>query len=158
MYALFALTLVLGSVQERPQPVVSPRMDAPRPAPLADASGWFVASDPYGPSAVLHIEAVADGWRAHVITRPTTGQPGHIWCDIVAVAPRAGPESDGLRFVSRGASVDAGPRWSPPAANAGITFGVAVYAREAVVTDMGAGQSLCGPGSELTGLYSRMPD
>jgi hypothetical protein len=158
MHVFFAIAMTLGALQERPLPVPSPRFDVAAPAPLADPSGWFVASDPYGPSAILHIEAVAEGWRAHVITLPTTGRLGHTWCDIVAVAPGAAPSSDGLRFVSQGASVDAGPRWSPQPANAEITFGVAVYAREAVITDMGAGQALCGPGSELTGLYSRMPD
>lgn len=155
------LILAVGSifVQDRPLPIPSPRIENPtQPRQLSDLSGWFVASDPFGPSAVLHIEPAENGWRARVITRPTTDAPGHMWCDIAALAERPERAEDGAKFVTAGVSVDAGPRWRPEPPGAAPSFGVGVYEREAIITDMGAGQTLCGPRSELTGVYSRVPD
>lgn len=154
---VLALSSMLG--QERPLPVPSPRLEnQPQPQPLSDLSGWFVASDPYGASAVLHIEPAGDGWSARVIAHPTTGAVGHTWCDISAAAERPERTEDGAKFITRGVSVDAGPRWTPPPPEASPSFGVSVYEREAIITDMGAGQTLCGPRSELTGVFSRIPD
>lgn len=57
---IFALGTVL--VQDRPLPVPSPPAEIPtQPQPLADLSGWFVASEPFGPSATLHIEEYFPG-------------------------------------------------------------------------------------------------
>ncbi len=155
------LIFALGSllVQDRPLPVPFPPETSPTDRrPLSDLSGWFVASGPFGPSAMLHIEAVENGWSARVIMRPTTEASGHTWCDIAAFAERPERPEDSPKFVTRGVSVDAGPRWVPEPPAGSPSFGVSVYEREAVVTDMGSGQALCGPGSELTGLYSRVPD
>ena len=91
--------------------------------------------------------------RACVITRPTTDAVGQTWCDIVATAQRPDRAENGAKFVTRGASVDAGPRWTPQMP--GPAFGVCVYAREAVITDIGSGQALCGPRSELTGIFAK---
>ena len=154
---IFALCTVL--VQDRPLPVPFPPAEIPTQAqPLADLSGWFVASEPFGPSAILHIEAAENGWTARIIMRPTTDAAGHVWCDIVASAERLERTEDGAKFTTKGVSVDAGPRWFPEPPGFAPSFGLSVYEREAIITDMGSGQALCGPRSELTGIYSRVPD